>query len=213
MVEVADGLGLIPSWFMPSLAIRGHPTRTRIHLMVMVMVMVMAVAMVKVKVMGTTIDNEPLPSTVTQSRDPARLSNILLLPRFGLVPLLFIGLGSVYLVLFASFSRYASAHDFVDFLGYYDVHNTTWLDTIRYDFYMIWFFTIRYSGSVSFLPHIHISISPLFQYNPPIRLPSMRPDTTLPHTIHCTHQPQLHPLINIPSSRVLIRTPIRQYKR
>lgn len=130
MVEVADGLGLIPSWFMPSLAIRGLLTRIRIHLMVMVIAMAVPMAMVKATVMGTTIDNEPLLSTVTQSRDPARLSNILLLPRFGLVPLLFIGLGSVYLVLFASFSRYASPHDFVDFLGYYDVHNTAWLDTV-----------------------------------------------------------------------------------
>jgi len=54
---------------MPSLAIRGLRTRTRIHLMVMAMSMVKA----KVMEMGTTIDNEPLLSTITQSRDPARL--------------------------------------------------------------------------------------------------------------------------------------------
>lgn len=71
MVEVADGLGLIPNWYMPSLAIRGLPTRTRIHLMVMVMATVKA--KVTVMEMGTTIDNKPLPSTTTQPMDPARL--------------------------------------------------------------------------------------------------------------------------------------------
>jgi len=68
MIEVADESGLIPNLFTPSRAIRGLPTRIRIHLMVMVMAMVKAKA--KVMEMGTTIDNEPLPSIMTHQEIP-----------------------------------------------------------------------------------------------------------------------------------------------